>query len=138
MKLMPASTAAWMTRIHSSWSLLPQSPNIMAPRHRGLTLTPVAPRLRSCMAPQLVDRCEARLESVASGSQVEAPDAHALLAGKAGGLVDLLVEPSRPVAKRLRVVLAEALDVLHLEARALERERDARQMQRVSVREDIA
>src|SRR3954451_17644979 len=46
---MPASSAAWMIRIESSWSVLPHAPNIIAPRHRGLTLTPVLPRLRYSM-----------------------------------------------------------------------------------------
>src|SRR6476660_36924 len=46
MKLIPASSAAWMIRIDVSWSGSPQAPNIIAPRHSGLTLTPVLPRLR--------------------------------------------------------------------------------------------
>src|SRR3954447_15710611 len=46
MKLIPASSARWMMRIDSSWSVLPQAPNIIAPRHSGLTLTPVLPRWR--------------------------------------------------------------------------------------------
>ena len=33
----------WMIRTDSSWSGLPQAPNIMAPRQSGLTLTPVRP-----------------------------------------------------------------------------------------------
>src|SRR4051794_30446597 len=56
MKLMPASSARWMIRIESSWSGLPQSPNIMAPRQSGLTRTPVRPRGRRCMVPTLDDR----------------------------------------------------------------------------------
>ena len=32
MKLMPASSAAWMMRMLSSWSRLPHAPNIIAPR----------------------------------------------------------------------------------------------------------
>ena len=47
MKLIPASSARWMIRTESSWSGLPQLPNIIAPRHSGLTLTPVRPRVRS-------------------------------------------------------------------------------------------
>src|SRR3954451_13544273 len=39
-----------MIRIESSWSVLPQAPNIIAPRHSGLTWTPVLPRLRYSMA----------------------------------------------------------------------------------------
>ncbi len=46
MKLIPASNARWMMRTESSWSGLPHSPNIMAPRHSGLTLTPVRPSAR--------------------------------------------------------------------------------------------
>src|ERR1700755_3513800 len=43
---MPASSAVWMIRIDLSWSGSPHAPNIIAPRHRGLTLTPVLPRVR--------------------------------------------------------------------------------------------
>src|SRR6188768_852340 len=46
MKLIPASSARWMIRIESSWSVLPQAPNIIAPRHSGLTWTPVLPSVR--------------------------------------------------------------------------------------------
>src|SRR3954451_23924304 len=94
MKLIPASSAAWMMRTDSSWSVLPQSPNIIAPRQSGLTLTPVDPSSRSCMAAHLVDRREARLEAVAGSAQVQTPYAHALWTGQARGLVDVVVEPS--------------------------------------------
>src|SRR5476649_102090 len=50
MKLIPASSARWMMRIESSWSVLPQAPNIIAPRQSGLTLTPVLPSLRRSTA----------------------------------------------------------------------------------------
>ncbi len=50
MKLMPASSARWMMRIESSWSVFPHAPNIIAPRHSGLTLTPVLPSLRCSIA----------------------------------------------------------------------------------------
>src|SRR4051812_3835494 len=135
---MPASSAAWMMRMDSSWSVLPQSPNIIAPRHRGLTLTPVVPRLRSSMAPHLVDRREAGVETIARGAQVQAPDANTLRPGKADRLVEVVVESLRPMAERLRVVVAEVLDVLDLEPRPFERERDARQVQGVGVGEDEA
>src|ERR1700748_513033 len=46
MKLIPASSARWTIRTHSSWSFSPQAPNIMAPRHKGLTCTPVRPSNR--------------------------------------------------------------------------------------------
>src|SRR4051794_21841427 len=127
-----------MIRTESSWSLLPQSPNIIAPRQRGLTLTPVVPRLRSCMAPHLVDRRESRLEFVACRPQVETPDTNALGAGQPGCLVDVLVEPPRPVTQRPGVVVLEALDVLDLEPRAFQSELDARQGKRIAVREHVA
>src|SRR6476659_9909558 len=117
-KLMPESSAAWMMRTDSSWSVLPHSPNIIAPRHSGLTLTPVLPRLRSYMRPHLVDRREARVEAVARRAQVEAPDPHALGARQPDRLVEVVVESLRPVLERLRVVGAEVLDVLDLEAGA--------------------
>src|SRR5436190_9117106 len=53
MKLIPASRAAWMIRIDSSWSLLPHSPNIIAPRQSGLTWTPVLPSARYSIRPRL-------------------------------------------------------------------------------------
>src|SRR2546423_9152764 len=39
-----------MIRIESLWSVLPQAPNIMAPRQRGLTCTPVRPSGRISIA----------------------------------------------------------------------------------------
>ncbi len=45
-KLIPASSARCMIRIDSSWSVLPQAPNIIAPRQSGLTSTPVRPSRR--------------------------------------------------------------------------------------------
>src|SRR3954449_2776445 len=107
MKLIPASSAAWMIRIDSSWSVLPHSPNIIAPRQSGLTFTPVVPRLRSCMAPHLVDRREARLEPVARGAQIQPPHACALRACQARCLFDVVVQPLGPVAQGFRVVVLE-------------------------------
>src|SRR6476660_151098 len=49
MKLIPASSARWMMRVLSARSSLPQGPNIIAPRHKGLTCTPVRPRGRYSM-----------------------------------------------------------------------------------------
>src|SRR4051794_36384651 len=123
MKLMPASSAAWMIRTESSWSVLPQSPNIIAPRHRGLTLTPVDPSSRSCMAPHLVNRREARLEAVARRAQVEPPHTRTFSTRQARRFLDVVVEPPGPVTQRLRIVVAEALDVVHLEAGTFQCER---------------
>ena len=49
MKLIPPSRARRMMRTDSSWSGLPQAPNIIAPRHSGLTRTPVVPSTRISM-----------------------------------------------------------------------------------------
>src|SRR4051794_19756339 len=138
MKLIPASSAAWMMRTDSPWSVLPHSPNIIAPRQRGLTLTPVLPSSRSCMAPHLVDRREAGLEAVARRAQIEPPHAHSLFAGQADRLVDVLVQAPGPVAERLRVILAESLDVLGLEPGTLESKDDPRHGQRLAVGEHVA
>jgi hypothetical protein len=60
MKVIPASRAAWMIRIESLWSGLPQAPNIIAPRHSLLTETPVRPRLRCSMVRPPGWRCSPR------------------------------------------------------------------------------
>src|SRR4051794_234129 len=67
----------------------------------------------------LEDRREAPLEPAPCRAQVQPPDAQALGPGQAQRLVVVLVQAARPVAQRLRVVVAEALGVLGLEARAL-------------------
>src|SRR3954453_10807269 len=46
MTLMPASSARRMIRMLSSWSGVPQAPNIIAPSVSGLTWTPVVPSRR--------------------------------------------------------------------------------------------
>src|SRR5438067_465265 len=46
MKLTPASMDSWIIRTHSSSSVLPHGPNIMAPRQWVLTFTPVRPSVR--------------------------------------------------------------------------------------------
>src|SRR3954454_180999 len=56
MKLIPASSATWMMRIDSSWSGLPQDPNIIAPRQNLLTDTPVRPSWRCSIRLLLVER----------------------------------------------------------------------------------
>ena len=45
-----------MIRIDSSWSALPQAPNIIAPRQSGLTFTPVRPRFAVLHPPGLPRR----------------------------------------------------------------------------------
>src|SRR5215213_9375810 len=52
---MPVSRARWMTRIESSWSVLPQAPNIIVPRQSGETWTPVRPSGRRSMRSGLRD-----------------------------------------------------------------------------------
>src|SRR5205823_4326506 len=59
-----------MIRIDSSWSGLPQAPNIIAPRHSGLTSTPVAPSGRYSIDVPLAPLAEARpAESAESKSE---------------------------------------------------------------------
>src|SRR6185312_10870499 len=86
----------------------------------------------------LVDRGEAGLEAVARRAQVEPPHAHTLGAGQPRRLLEIFVEPACPVAQRLGVVLAEVLDVVGLQPRALEREQYARERLRRPVGEDVA
>src|SRR5437868_3177625 len=43
---MPESSAVWMMRTHSSSSVFPHEPNIIAPRQKALTSTPVRPSVR--------------------------------------------------------------------------------------------
>src|SRR5258706_3399384 len=77
MKLMPESSAAWMIRTDSSWSVLPHSPNIIAPRQRGLTLTPVVPSARYSIALTLVEEVARLADRDRQRRRVEdAPDAH--------------------------------------------------------------
>src|SRR5919202_6436224 len=54
MKLIPASSARWMMRTESSWSALPQAPNIIVPRQSFETWTPVRPRGRYSIGPPVV------------------------------------------------------------------------------------
>src|SRR6187200_679756 len=62
MKLIPASSARWMMRIESSWSMFPQAPNIIVPRQSFETWTPVRPSGRySMVAPVLAFRSVAGL-----------------------------------------------------------------------------
>src|SRR3954453_23723342 len=77
MKLMPASSAAWMTRIESSWSGLPHAPNIIAPRQSGETWTPVRPSGRCSTAASLPARLglvrQADLRHHGGGEVLEEP-----------------------------------------------------------------
>src|SRR5450755_470634 len=51
-KLIPASSAVWIIRIDSSWSVLPMAPSIIVPSANPLTEIPVPPRtLRSMSSP---------------------------------------------------------------------------------------
>ncbi len=86
----------------------------------------------------LVDRGEPALEPAPGGTEVEPPDAHALRAGQAHGLVQALVEPARPVAERDLVVAVQALHVVGHEPGSLDGELDARQMERCAVGKDVA
>ena len=54
---MPASSARWMIRIESDSSALPHGPNIIVPKHSGLTETPVRPRILFCMVSRTFRDC---------------------------------------------------------------------------------
>ena len=97
----------------------------------------VAASLRA-VGDDLEDRREPGLEAAPRRAQVQPPHAHALLARERLGALGVVVEPARPVAQRLRVVGPEALDVWRLEAGALDRELDPRQVQRRRVGEHEA
>src|ERR1700754_1383089 len=65
---MPASRARWMMRVESSWSVLPQAPNIIVPRQSFETWTPVRPSGRYSMS-SLRDVAAERLERDVLGVQ---------------------------------------------------------------------
>ena len=71
-------------------------------------------------------------------AQVEPPDADPFGAGKAHGVVEVLVEAPCPVAQGLGVVVAELLYVADGEARSLQCEQDPREVERFGVGEDVA
>src|ERR1700754_918434 len=69
---MPASRARWMMRVESSWSVLPQAPNIIVPRQSCETWTPVRPSGRYSMS-SLRDVAAERLERDVLGVRPAAP-----------------------------------------------------------------
>src|SRR3954465_5535377 len=85
---MPASRARWMMRTESSWSVLPQAPNIIVPRQSGETWTPVRPSGRYSIVLGLRDRHAERLErhrvgpGPAATAGVERIDGGDLVAGE--------------------------------------------------------
>src|SRR3954453_20888449 len=99
MKLIPASSARWIVRTLSSWSVLPHAPNIIAPRQSGLTWTPVEPSTRYSMVSSLV-----------GGAAVLAANLH----NPAMGLVE---QGDAERLRRLQMITDAAL--AHLELRAL-------------------
>src|SRR6188472_3831262 len=89
-------------------------------------------------AASLVNREESALETATGHAQIEAPDAQPFGASEAHRVVEVLVEPLRPVAQCLGVIVAELLDVAGDEAGPLERQQHAREMQRFGIGEDVA
>ena len=71
----PPSRARWMILIESSWSGLPQTPNIIVPRQSGLTLTPVRPRTSDARPATEAGR-PAALSEVVSRRRGSGPSAH--------------------------------------------------------------
>src|SRR5690606_13936486 len=89
-------------------------------------------------AEDLVDRDRVGEEAVAGGAQVEAPDAEALGASQLAGARQVGLEALDPVAQGLGVVGAELLDLAGGEARPFERQENAREVERLTVGEDVA
>ena len=114
------------------------APNVGLPPLEGVGPTFGPSTSLGPVAEHLVDRREAGLEARARRAQVQPPDAHALRAREPDALVVVLVQAPRPVAQRLGVVLAEALDRVGLEARVLEGVLHAREVQRRRVGEHVA
>src|SRR5262245_4819641 len=57
MRLTPASSAVWIMRMLSSWSVLPIAPNIIAPSAYSLTDIPVPPRILRFIEDRLLVPC---------------------------------------------------------------------------------
>src|SRR5215208_1747884 len=89
-------------------------------------------------AAHLVDRCEAALKPLPSGTQVEPPDADPLHANEPFGLLEAAVKALGPVPERLGVVGGETLNVVGDEAGKLERPQHPGEMKRLSVGENVA
>ena len=102
----PGVERRWMIRIESSWSGLPQAPNIIAPRHSGLTFTPVRPRVRRSMRETYRRRATARRRRSCTGPGASsAIDRLASVTGHATGDADgEVVAPKNRAAgsRRLR------------------------------------
>src|SRR3954471_18951399 len=85
---MPASSARWRMRIESSWSVLPQAPNIIVPRQSLETWTPVRPRGRYSIVLGLRDRHAERFQrhrlglGAAAAAGVQRVDRGELVAGQ--------------------------------------------------------
>src|SRR3954470_22530092 len=99
MKLIPPSSARWMIRIDSSWSVSPQAPNIIAPRHSGLTWTPVRPNVRCSMSGKLLRQDHRDLDLAVGDVPVGPQQAGGVLARHELEAV-ALVEADRPVRGR--------------------------------------
>ena len=78
------------------------------------------------------------MKAVAGRAQVQPPDAQALAARQALGLLAVGVQTVDPGRQRVHVVLCEPLDVVGDEPGALQRELDARDVQWGGVGEDVA
>ena len=66
---------AIMMRIEASWSGFPHSPNIIAPRNRRLTFTPVRPRVRYS-TPLTIDNVATRLRNQSRYTSAQATYRH--------------------------------------------------------------
>src|SRR5436309_5217639 len=108
---MPASSARWMMRMLSSWSGLPQLPNIIAPRQSGETFRPVLPRFRySMLYPRYQSHTGGTVSRVQQLLHLLQPGVEALeheVAALGGG-------QGRAEEVALKLVAAEPLEPAHL------------------------
>src|SRR4051812_28249465 len=127
MKLIPASSAAWMIRIESSWSGLPHDPNIIAPRQSSLTETPVRPSSRCSMKILLVSGLAGPLRGAGVGVRrrpaAEEPEGLLVARARLGGVGEDREPAVGGEIEALEVQLevaddrvAEALDAVEVEA----------------------
>src|SRR5450432_3160454 len=74
-----------------------------------------SPGFRLLRREQLVDRYPALLEGIGAAREIQPPDARDAFVGSRHRGVQLALESSTPKPERLRIVRAQALDIVHFE-----------------------
>src|SRR5688572_9121293 len=100
---------------------------------------PPVPWILACpLCSHLVDGQEPTFEALTGYPQVDAPDAHAFVPAELPCTVEVGLEAVLPLEQRAGVVVREVLDVAGVQAGALDRGLDPREVQRGGVREHVA